>query len=75
MENGPKSENGKKNGQKKNGPQPEMGEKMAQKWPKLGFGVIFLFRAKGHFLFFANFFPFLDFGRFPFYTRWPDSQF
>ena len=81
MENGPKSKKWEKLAKKK-GPRPEMG----QKWPKkngekMGFGVFcyFLaifspFRAEGHFLFFAIFFPFWISARFPFYTRRPDSQ-
>ena len=54
MENGPKSKNGKKFGQKiENGPRPEMGEKMAQKWRKNGNCGDFLFFHH----FWALFFP------------------
>ena len=71
MENGPKSKNGKKLGQKiENGPRPEMAKKMVKKWD---LGSFFYFFAifgpffphlgrRAIFYFLANFFPFLDFG-------------
>ena len=69
METG-RNQKWEKIGQKiENGPRPEMGKKMARKWRKNGFGVIFPFfphfgpRAIFYF-FWPIFSPFLDFGPF-----------
>ena len=73
MENGPKSKNGKKIGQKiENGPRPKMGEKWPKEWPENGIwghfsifspilGHFFPISGWGPFLFFGQFFPIFGF--------------
>ena len=88
MENGPRCENGQKNGQKfEMALDPEMGKKWPQKGEKMGLGGHFLvfghfwaifpaFPAEGHFLFFGHFLPIFRFGPFPilYQADWPQSS-